>query len=502
MVEIDNKSMWENELYHFSNFFMRDQEEGGFLVPTRMNRIVGEVPKFQRGLFNLLDDLKKFKRLALASPRGFLKSTTCSIFFPLQCAMFKKFHEILIVSNSEALAIQLLRQIRSNIESNELLRAIFGNMESDKWTENHMILKNGVSIRGCGWGAQIRGFRPDLIILDDIESDETVASDDLRNKLKVWIQKSAINALSTDGCLLFIGTVIDRLCILNEFLQSPPEGWKSVFNQAYINAIQQPGYELWPEEKPHVWLQRRKSEIGSFAFASEFLNDPVPADGNRFNPKYLKYFTDDMLQDRNLGEYVAIDPSFSDSSSADYGVITNLLHDSEANIYVDHVFREKATSGDLIKYFKNMYKQRRNRIRAVGVECNGPQKAFYDRLVEECNVAGLYPPFKKLTGQINGVRNKIDRITFTVQPRLEAGKIYFRKDDQTQVPLIEELTLFPKAKHDDFCDTLAYGLSMLEPFQDYENDQFSFESEPELSLANRGDSGYGEIYVMGEEYAA
>lgn len=497
------KEKIDNSLYHFSNFFMRDNEKAEFMVPTRMNRVENQIPAFQVRLFELLDNIKSYKRLALASPRGFLKSTTCSIFFPLQCAMLKKFNEILIVSNSEALSIQLMRQIRANIESNDLMRAIFGDMVSDKWTENHIILRNKVSIRGCGWGAQIRGFRPDLIIIDDMETDETVASEDLRQKQREWLNKAAINALSTHGCFLFIGTIISRLGILYDYIHHPPEGWKSIFNQAYINGVQQAGHELWPEEKPHSWLQRRRSEIGSWAFSSEFLNDPMPSEGNRFNPKFLKYFTDMELEGKQLGEYVAIDPSFSDSSSADYGVVANILHDGKDNIYVDHVYREKATSGDIIKYFISMYKQRRNRIRAVGVECNGPQKAFYDRLVEECNLQGLYPPFKKLTGQINGVRNKTDRVTFTIQPRLEGGKIYFRRDDTAQVPLIEEMTLFPESKHDDFVDSFAYAISMLETFSTYELNQFSYENEPEEKALNRGTTGYGEedsIYIAGERY--
>ena len=477
---------------------MRDQEEHGFLVPTRMNRIVGEVPAFQMKLFDLLDNLKKYKRLVLASPRGFLKSTTCSIFFPLHCALFRKFHEILIVSNSEALAIQLLRQIRTNIESNELIRAVFGDMTSDKWTETHMILKNKVSIRGCGWGAQIRGFRPDLIIIDDMESDETVASEELRRKQKEWLNKAAINALSTDGCLLFIGTVISRLGLLYDYIHNPPQNWKAIFNQAYIDGIQEPGRELWPEEKPHSWLQQRRSEIGSWAFASEFLNDPMPSDGNRFNPQFFRYFEDRDLEGKQLGEYVTIDPSFSDSSTADFGVVLNLLHDDKDNCYTDHIYRARATSGELIRYFKSMYRQRRNRIRAVGVECNGPQRAFYDRLVEECNLEGLYPPFKELKGMIKGIKNKIDRVTFTVQPRIEAGKLYFRRE---QMALIEELTLFPEVKHDDQCDALAYALDLVEPFQTYENDQFSFENEETVDITNRGDTGYGELYVAGEQYA-
>lgn len=487
------KEQLSSSLLHFTCLVMTDSDDGKFQVPTRGNRIIGLPPKFQQLIFDKLNKIKTIKRLALASPRGFTKSTTCSIMFPLQAAAFKNFENILIVSNSEALSIHLIRQIRMNIEDNQMLKTLVGDLTSAKWTETHLILKNGVNIRGCGWGAQIRGFRPDLIIIDDFESDETVRSEDMRMKMREWLNKALINSLTPDGCVVFIGTIISRLSILFDYINHAPEGWEAVFNQAYKNGVEERGMELWPEIWPHERLQSRKSEIGSWAFSSEFMNDPMPSEGNRFSTSTFRYFTNDDIKGKALGEYVAIDPAFSSEGSADYGVILNLLHDSEDNAYVDTYYRDKTTSGKLIERFKAMYKARRDKIRAVGVEANGPQRAFYDRLVEECMRDGLFPPFKKLTANINGVRNKIDRVTYVLQPRLEAGKLHFRRD---QSALIQELMLFPESKHDDLSDALAYGCSLLESMMNYDQEQgsFSFENELEPVGIDRGTTGYGEMY--------
>lgn len=484
---------WFFQTEPFVNFFMKDDPANNFSVPTRGHMVIDKVPAFQSDLFNRLDNIHKTKRICVASPRSFMKSTTCSVEFPLRCALFGHFKEILIVSNSEALAINFMRSLKMNIESNERILRYFGKKWSDKWTENHLILVNPrVSIRAIGWGAQIRGFRPDLIIMDDIESDETVISEDIRKKMRDWILKAAINSLTVEGSIIWVGTLINRVSLLYDWIHNLPDGWTSVFNKAYVDGIQEEGHELWPEVWSHKRLQARKAEIGSWAFSSEFMNEPISQDGNRFNPGTFQYFTDKDLKGKQTGMYIAIDPAFSEEKSADFGVIMCVLHDAEDNVYVYHMYRERTNSRKLIDEFKRLYKLYQPKIRAVGIEANGTQKSFYDQLVNECMADGIYAPFKKLTGSIHSAsgskKSKPDRITYMLQPKIEAHKLFMRND---QYALIDELSLFPEAKHDDAIDALAYAISLIEPMQSYEENIFS-EDDYEDAFATHGTTGYGD----------
>lgn len=490
---------WFYKTEPFVNFFMKDDPANNFTVPTRGHMVIDNVPAFQSELFKKLDKIHETKRLCVASPRSFMKSTTCSVEFPLRCALFGHFKEILIVSNSEALAINFMRSLKMNIESNERILRYFGKKWSDKWTESHLILVNPrVSIRAIGWGAQIRGFRPDLIIMDDIESDETVISEDIRKKMKDWILKAAINSLTVNGSIIWVGTLINRVSLLYDWIHNLPEGWHGVFNKAYIDGIEEEGHELWPEVWSHKRLQARKAEIGSYAFSSEFMNEPIPSEGNRFNPSTFRYFTDEDLKGKQTGMYIAIDPAFSEEKSADFGVIMCILHDSEDNVYVYHMYRERTNSRKLIDEFKRIYKTYQVQIRAVGIESNGPQKSFYDQLTNDCLQENIYAPFTKLNSNIHTAsgskRSKLDRITYMLQPRMEARKIFFRND---QYALIDELSLFPEAKHDDTIDALAYAVSLIEPLQSYEESVYS-EDDYEEALATHGTTGYGD----NESYAS
>jgi hypothetical protein len=161
-------------------------------------------------------------------------------------SLFKKRGDITIISASESLAIEWLRKIKREFETNRKILTFFGDLKSDKWTENHIILKNDkrVNIRARGAGGQIRGFRPDCLIMDDLETNESVESEEQRKKLKDWIFKDCLNTLLPEGQFVVIGTIIHPLSVLADLLVAD-NGWVHKKYQAYIDGRQEQANELW-----------------------------------------------------------------------------------------------------------------------------------------------------------------------------------------------------------------------------------------------------------------
>jgi len=159
-------------------------------------------------------------------------SSISSIFYPIWCALFAKERDICIVSATEGLAVEMLRAIKRELESNRRILTFFGDMKSSKWAENHIILSNGVNIRARGAGGQIRGFRPSLVILDDIETDEGVESEEQRKKLKNWVFKACLNTLLPEGQFVVVGTILHPLSLLADLL-TIKNGWNKLKFQAY-----------------------------------------------------------------------------------------------------------------------------------------------------------------------------------------------------------------------------------------------------------------------------
>jgi hypothetical protein len=122
-------------------------------------------------------------RRSYIAPRGGAKSTWCTLAYPLRAALEGWEAYTLILSDSSEQADQHLSHIRKEIEENERLREVYGRDAEigSTWKGSRLTLKSGAILESLGTGKKIRGRRnrserPSLIIFDDIQSDEDVAS--------------------------------------------------------------------------------------------------------------------------------------------------------------------------------------------------------------------------------------------------------------------------------------------------------------------------------------
>ena len=97
-------------------------------------------------------------------------------------------HYIIILSDSSEQAEGFLTDIKNELEENAALREDFGELVGGVWKSSVALLANGTKIEAIGSGKKIRGrrhkqWRPDLIVCDDLENDENVATKEQRTKL-------------------------------------------------------------------------------------------------------------------------------------------------------------------------------------------------------------------------------------------------------------------------------------------------------------------------------
>lgn len=422
--------------------------------------LTSKVPAFHHEMYGLL---AQHKRLVVAAPRGFAKSTIISRFYPLWLALFKKATNIIIISASEDLAVGFLRDIKREIESNQLILTLWGDLRSDKWSENHIILKNGVEIRAKGAGSQIRGRRPDVIICDDLETDESVRSDDQRKQLKEWLFKACLNTLLPGGQFLIIGTIIHPLSVLADLL-AVDNGWTKRKYQAYIGGEQVAGKELWGELWNHEALQVRKREIGSFAFASEFMNSPICDETTPIKEAQIRVWKE-LPQQYNA--VIAVDPAYSEEENSDYKTACLILCDTQANRYLGHYIRSHSKIGEFQDAVINLWLQNKQFVTSIGIPNSGVEKGFFDSFLRKCEERKLYPPIAELSNSFTNsgtgisVRNKSARVIAALQPLFEQGKYYIGVD---MLEARDELMSIGSSRHDDIVDAMAYAEQIIQPY--------------------------------------
>ncbi len=431
------------------------------------DHLVVDIPDFHKEIYGLLPACP---RLVLASPRGHAKSRICSVFYPLWLALFQRRADILIISASEGLAVDWIRLIKREIELNPKIRMFFGDLKSDKWSESQFILKNEkrATIRGKGAGGQIKGLRPDVLICDDIETPEEVESEEQRKKLKDWLMKAALPALTPDGQLVIIGTIDHPLSVLADLL-AVDNGWVKRNYAAYYDLKTQTrlpqvaGNELWKGFWTHERLQQKKREIGTWAFASQYMNDPISDETAPIKEAQIRYW---KVFPEVYSSVLAVDPAYSDDEKSDYKVCSHIVIDQQMNRYLAHYIRSHMPIGEFQDSIINLWLQNKHTITAIGIPNSGVEKAFFDGFLRKCGERKLYPPVVELknsfvqTGTSISMRGKKARVTAALQPLFEQGKYFIHPD---HIEARDELLTIGSSRWDDVVDTMAYAEQILTP---------------------------------------
>jgi predicted phage terminase large subunit-like protein len=402
------------------------------------------------------------KPVVIAAPREFAKTTVCSFGYVLHQICFNKRRFIIIGSDTEELASDITGYIFLELLYNDRIRQDFGELVKGTGPIDDFITCNDVRVKARGRGQRLRGmkhrqWRPDLVILDDLENDLNVRNKDIVHQILEWITSAVYPAMESHGNLFIIGTILRRRSALDVMLTSEEEPY-CYFSRCIYRAITDEGKSLWEAKQPLAKLLRQKQLMGTRAFNQEKMNEPVHEAGV-FRQEWIRYYHPDTLKDKELNIVGFFDPSMESGASSDYkAVLTVGLATQEMVFYVMDAFIQKTTLENTFRTIGNRFKEYGHQI--IGVEDNLFQRLLLteiDRLGKEI---GLNIPVKGVTNRVA----KEARI-ISLSPLLERGKIRFIRGHSDQELLIEQLLYFPsKTINDDGPDALEGAVRICQNF--------------------------------------
>jgi len=399
-------------------------------------------PPFHEELFNLL---VTSSRIVIAAPRAHSKSTICSFAYPLWKAINEPRSEIIIVSRTAQLAEKWLGAMATEVESNPKILGLYGNLKSGPWNRHQLTFKNESKIYAKGKNFQIRGFRPGLVVLDDLEDDESVRSETQRADLDQWLHSALINVLDAgvSNQLVMIGNYIGPSCLLKRKIDEIGRGEQPNWQARVFSAVQGDGKALWPSKWSMPRLEERRTEIGTRRFASEFLNDPMPEGVTLIREAWIKYFTE---VDVPLNIFMTVDPADSIKKSADYSVVMVGGTDSENNLYVLEYQRGHFTPKKFYDVIFAMHRRWEPMSFAMEKQVfkNHLRAAFRNEQKER----NYFFPVRELAP----VADKVTRANPMIG-RMESGKVFIKQEHRD---LFTEMIEFPYGDHDDTVDCLSY----------------------------------------------
>jgi predicted phage terminase large subunit-like protein len=390
--------------------------------------------------------------VVIAAPREFAKTTVCSFGYVLHQICFGKRRFIIIGSDTEDLASDITGYIFLELLYNERIRQDFGELIKGSGSVDDFITVNDIRVKARGRGQRLRGlkhrqWRPDLVILDDLENDLNVRNPAIVRQILEWITSAVYPSMEATGNLLIIGTILRRGSALDVMLKSEDEPYCHFSRHTY-RAITDEGKSLWEARHPLSSLLRQKQLMGTSAFNQEKMNEPVHEAGV-FRQEWIRYYHPDSLRDKKLIVLGFFDPSLECGASSDYKAFLTIgLAVEEMVFYVMDAFIQKITLENTLRTITNRFKEYGHNV--IGVEDNLFQRLLlteFDRLGKE---TGLSIPVKGVTNRAA----KEARI-ISMSPLLERGKIRFIRGQSDQELLIEQLLYFPsKTFNDDGPDAL------------------------------------------------
>lgn len=248
-------------------------------------------------------------------------STIITFLLPIYCSVFRIKRFIVIFSSNIDSVNQFCTQIKREIEENEKLRADFGDlsgkMHSRQWGAFNFVMVHTESteegsreivwetmIAGRSIGTNVRGmrfgpYRPDAIVLDDVEKDENVQTIEQRNKLQGLLTQRILPMLDPQhGLFLMCGTLIHFDCLLARLLRpSSARGWvqrlwRCIKDNGARDILDPRAEPLWPEWWPLDKLRSKRltPPMTLFEWNTEWMNDPRDPENREYKPEWVKWY--------------------------------------------------------------------------------------------------------------------------------------------------------------------------------------------------------------------
>lgn len=453
---------------------------------------------------NPFRDAKEIARLdgsqqAIAAPRGHAKTTNFTFKDTLHAVLYQYKHYPILLSDSSEQAEGFLDDIKTELEDNPHILEDFGILKGDKvWRSSVILTKTGIKLEAIGSGKKIRGrrhrnWRPDLLVLDDIENDENVNTPEQRKKLKSWFDKAVSKAGDTYTDIMYIGTILHYDSLLSRVLVNPTyrtkkyravlsfatntalwEEWERIYTnlfdedheanawtffQANEKEMLEGTQVLWEEKNPYYKLMQKRLSEGEASFNSELQNDPIDPENADFSEEWLDYYEPELM-DFSKPNYLLVganDPSLGKNKKADTSTIIDLALDLNTGyMYVLGASVEKRKPDviidDVIETHRRYKRDLKKGYYKFGVESVQFQYFFKDVMAAKALEAGEYIPIE----EIQSIANKELRIR-SLQPFVKNKWIKFRRD---QKELIKQLTEFPMGANDDAPDGLQMAVSL------------------------------------------
>jgi len=404
----------------------------------------------------------EIRRLIINIPPRYMKSILTSVMWPCWTWTQNPHLRWLFASYSASLSIKHSLDRRSIIESD---------WYQDRWADKVALRKdqnqktefqNMVygSMIATSVGGSVTGKGGDIIVIDDPLDPDKALSEAERTSANRWMDMTLSTRLNDKktGAIVVImqrlhdedvtGHLMKKDTWEQISLESPMQRARTIVfplsKRTKVLRLEEP---LWEEKEPLNVLANQKIEMGTWAYAAQYLQSPAPLEGGLVKKDWFRFYKYAPIETMNQ-LIQSWDMTFKETKKGSF-VTGQLWGRRDMDRFLLCQVRRRMGFVDTCTALKAMlgnYPQ----TQAVLIEdkANGP--AVIDALKHE--IANIIP--------ISPKGSKEERLS-VVSPQIESGHVYL--PDPEENPWIDdyihELVSFPSAAHDDQTDATSQALS-------------------------------------------
>jgi predicted phage terminase large subunit-like protein len=390
------------------------------------------------------------------------KTMITSIIFPVWCFAVFGNMSFINLSYSAGLSTDASNKVFELLNNPWFIELFPQEFDDHHRGKTDFKLKSGGSRISSGFLGAVLGRGADIIVMDDPNSPKDLSALGISNTIRTWTDTISTRLNQPEiGLFIVIQQRLHHKDLSGYLLNNFPDKWNHICLPAMASPKISPPYLLLKYQDNLLWknrfsqkvLDNFKITLGSQMFANQLLQEPVQDEGNIIKKSWIKTITSEQflkfLYDNNIKNHqweMFIDSAYTKDIGNDPSGIL-ICAKLNNDLYVRKVINKHYEFPELLKLLETTFKAFNCKI--IRVEAKASGLSIIQQLKRQTSLPITQLPTKKDSKEI---------CLKSVSPLIEAGRLILIEDISNDI-IIEQLSQFPKASHDEMVDLVYYAMA-------------------------------------------